>query len=90
MLRGIIQLTTEEVLEIEKAINSKSFADTPLGSKLSYINKEYQAINNIEVSEEDLEQLLDEIMPVEPSNKTLFFAMEKVGNLLRQLRSSNI
>lgn len=89
MLRGVIQFTKEELFEIKKSFNSEVHSQSAIGTKLKFVLDTDKKVYDIEVSEDDLEILLDDIMPVSPSNVVLSVAMEKVGNLLRQFRDSN-
>ncbi len=89
MQRGVIQFTREELFEIKNSFNSELHAQSAIGTKLKFVLDIDQKVYNIEVSEEDLEILLDDIMPVSLSNNILKIAMEKVGNMLRQFRDSN-
>jgi len=87
MQRGILQLTKEEVIALNNAFHWDINGSTILASKLQYAMENLQDTHSIEVSEDDLELLLDDIMPVDDTNPVLKNAMEKVANLLRQFRS---
>ena len=87
MQRGILQLTKDEVIALNNAFHWDINGSTILASKLQYAMENLQDTHSIEVSEDDLELLLDDIMPVDDTNPVLKNAMEKVANLLRQFRS---
>lgn len=87
MQRGILQLTKEEVIALNNAFHWDINGSTILASKLQYAMENLQDIHSIEVSEDDLELLLDDIMPVDETNITLKNSMDKVSNLLRELRN---
>jgi len=87
MQRGILQLTKEEVIAIKNAFHWDINGSTILASKLQYAMENLQDIHSIEVSEDDLELLLDDIMPVDETNPILKNVMEKVAELLRRLRN---
>ena len=89
MQRGVIQLIKEELLEIRNAFNWELHSQSTFGTKLKFVLDIDQQVYDIEVSEDDLELLLDDIMPVPTSNDVLRNAMEKVGNLLREFRNSS-
>lgn len=89
MQRGVIQFTKEELFEIKNAFNFELHSQSAIGTKLEFVLDIDKKSYDIEVSEEDLEILLDDIMPVSPSNVVLRVAMEKVGSLLRHFRDSN-
>lgn len=86
MQRGVLQLTREEVVALNSAFHWVVNGHTILASKLQYAMDNLQDIHSIEVSEEDLELLLDDIMPVEQENTVLVTAMKKVAELLREFR----
>ena len=86
MQRGVLQLTKDEVLALKNAFHWDINGHTILASKLQYAIENLQDIHKIEVSEDDLELLLDDIMPVRPENIVLKNAMQKVGDLLREFR----
>ena len=90
MQRGILQLTKEEVVELNNAFHWDINGSSILASKLQYAIENSKGINEIEVSEDDLELLLDDIMPVDKDNTTLKSAMEKIGELLRKFRYLNV
>ena len=71
MQRGILQLTKEEVIVLNNAFHWDINGHTILASKLQYAMENLQDIHNIEVSEDDLELLLDDIMPVDETNPIL-------------------
>ena len=87
MQRGILQLTKEEVIVLNNAFHWDINGHTILASKLQYAMENLQDTHSIEVSEDDLELLLDDIMPVDETNPILKNVMEKVSNLRRQLRN---
>lgn len=87
MQRGILQLTKEEVIALNNAFHWDINGSTILASKLQYAIENLQDTHSIEVSEDDLELLLDDIMPVDDTNPVLKNVMEKVANLLRQFRN---
>ncbi len=87
MQRGILQLTKEEVIALNNAFHWDINGSTILASKLQYAMENLQDTHSIEVSEDDLELLLDDIMPVDDTNPVLKNAMTKVSDRLRQFRS---
>ena len=87
MQRGILQLTKDEVIALNNAFHWDINGHTILASMLQYAMENLQDTHSIEVSEDDLELLLDDIMPVDETNPILKNVMEKVSNLLRQLRN---
>jgi len=86
MQRGILQLTKEEIIELNNVFHWDINGGSILASKLQYAMENSQENNNLEVSEEDLELLLDDIMPIDESNAILKNAIDKVSELLRRLR----
>lgn len=86
MQRGVLQLTREEVVALNSAFHWVVNGHTILASKLQYAMDNLQDVHSIEVSEDDLELLLDDIMPVEQENTVLVTAMKKVAELLREFR----
>ena len=87
MQRGVLQLTKGEFDELMKVFHWDTNGNSILASKLQYAseNKE-EAVKNISVSEEDLELILDDIMPVNPSNILLKSVFDKISEQLREIR----
>ena len=87
MQRGVLQLTKEEFEELVRVFHWDTNGNSILASKLQYAseNKE-EAVKNISVSEEDLELILDDIMPVNPSNILLKSVFDKISEQLREIR----
>lgn len=90
MQRGIIQLTKEEVIALNDAFHWGLNGGSILASKIQYSMENLRDNHDIEMSEEDLELLLDDIMPVDENNVPLKSAMDKVGELLRRFRYLNV
>lgn len=87
MQRGVLQLTREEFDELMKVFHWDTNGDSILASKLQYAseNKE-EAVKNISVSEEDLELILDDIMPIDSNNTFLKSVFDKISEQLREIR----
>mgnify|MGYP000850980487 CR=1 FL=1 len=86
MQRGVLQLTREEVLALYQAFHWDSNGHSIVASKLQYAYENLMDINDIFVSEDDLDLLLDDIAPVDSNNTILQNAFNKIGDSLRQLR----
>lgn len=87
MQRGVLQLTKGEFDELMKVFHWDTNGNSILASKLQYASEnEEEAIKNISVSEEDLELILDDIMPVNPSNILLKSVFDKISEQLREIR----
>ena len=88
MQRGVLQLTREEVLALDTAFDWQNNSGSIFAPKLQYAKENLLDLNELFVSEEDLELLLDIIAPVDPSNIPLSSTFEKIGLLLRQFRAA--
>ncbi len=58
-----------------------------LYSKLQDANENTDEIKTISVSEEDLEFILDSILPIDPNNQLLKMVFEKISEQLRNIRN---
>jgi len=84
MHRGILHLTKEELVELMRVLKC---SDSVLNSKLMYANERLEGeVKSISVSEEELELILDEIMPVDKDNTLLQSVFEKISEQLRGIR----
>ena len=82
MNRGVLKLTNTEAQELLKSLNLNNYAGTPLANKLQSIDLNNQEIE-IFLSEDEIENILDEIGMVDPSsNQLLSSAMNKITKLL--------
>lgn len=89
MQRGVITLTKPEVKEIVDRVDLDRFQTTPLTNKLSAALKaEGDGLNiDIEVSEEELEFILDEIViPHENDTEATNSLRAKIHNMLDKFR----
>lgn len=86
MYRGILQLTKEELKELIRVFHWDTNGTSIIASKLKVASENSDEIKNISVSEEDLEYLLDDIMPIEQNNLLLKNVFEKISEQLREIR----
>ncbi|MHC1716760.1 MAG: hypothetical protein AB9915_02675 [Candidatus Dojkabacteria bacterium] len=83
MLRGVLQLSKEELLELGTAIDSLHVKN------FQYALESIKEENSIFVSEEDLELILDEVGLVnEDENIILANTVKKMNDQLRQFRGT--
>ena len=85
MRRGILTLTREELLELLKYYDINQKPDSQLSIKLKSANDNIKDINQIFVSSEELEDILDEIGPVNDDRPLLKETMSKYLKLLHNL-----
>lgn len=86
MHRGTLQLTKDELDALVKAFHWDINGGSTIASKLQYATDSADDIKSISVSEEDLELILDDIMPVDSNNALLTAVSEKIGEQLREIR----
>lgn len=87
MQRGILYLTQEEVADIVHKLPMDRYAQTPLVNKLMAA-VQTQGVIDIEVSEDELEIILDEMGIPDPATDTesLKSMRTKVNDLLTKFR----
>lgn len=93
MQRGILLLTKEEVADIIQKLPMEKYADSPLSNKLiSAVNYDVppQQEIDIELSEEELEIIMDEMGVPNSEIDTEFTrsAMKKIHSLLMKFRET--
>ncbi len=89
MKRGILTLTKEELLELLKYYDINQKPDSQLSIKLKSANDNIKDINQIFVSSEELEDILDEIGPVNDDRPLLKETMSKISEVITQFNTSN-
>ena len=89
MRRGILTLTREELLELLKYYDINQKPDSQLSIKLKSANDNIKDINQIFVSAEEVEDILDEIDPVNDDRPLLKETMSKISEVITQFNTSN-
>lgn len=87
MYRGILELKKDEFDELFKMLVTALPKESLLYSKLQDANENTDEIKTISVSEEDLEFILDSILPIDPNNQLLKMVFEKISEQLRAIRN---
>ena len=87
MYRGILELEKDEFDELFKLLVTAIPKEGLLYSKLQNANGNTDEIKTISVSEEDLEFILDSILPIDPNNQLLKIISEKISEQLRAIRN---
>ncbi|NLD25671.1 hypothetical protein GX656_03500 [Candidatus Dojkabacteria bacterium] len=87
MYRGILELKKDEFDELFKMLVTAIPKEGLLYSKLQDANENTDEIKTISVSEEDLEFILDSILPIDPNNQLLKMVFEKISEQLRNIRN---
>ena len=87
MYRGILELKKDEFDELFKMLVTALPKESLLFSKLQNANENTDEIKTISVSEEDLEFILDSILPIDPNNQLLKIISEKISEQLRNIRN---
>ena len=87
MYRGILELEKDEFDELFKLLATAIPKESLLYSKLQNANENTDEIKTISVSEEDLEFILDSILPIDPNNQLLKMVFEKISEQLRNIRN---
>lgn len=87
MYRGILELEKDEFDELFKLLVTALPKESLLYSKLQDANENTDEIKTISVSEEDLEFILDSILPIDPNNQLLKMVFEKISEQLRAIRN---
>ena len=87
MYRGILELKKDEFDELFKMLVTALPKESLLFSKLQNANENTDEIKTISVSEEDLEFILDSILPIDPNNQLLKMIFEKISEQLRNIRN---
>lgn len=87
MYRGILELKKDEFDELFKMLVTAIPKESLLYSKLQDANENTDEIKTISVSEEDLEFILDSILPIDPNNQLLKMVFEKISEQLRAIRN---
>ncbi|HPR91642.1 MAG TPA: hypothetical protein PLR64_00065 [Candidatus Dojkabacteria bacterium] len=87
MYRGILELEKDEFDELFKLLVTALPKESLLSSKLQNANENTDEIKTISVSEEDLEFILDSILPIDPNNQLLKMVFEKISEQLRNIRN---
>lgn len=88
MNRGILTLTRSELLELLKEFDITRDPDTPLSIKLKASFESMAEINNISVSAEELEYILDDIGLVDDTKPLLKQVSGKISSALMRLNQS--
>lgn len=88
MNRGILTLTRSELLELLKEFDITRDPDTPLSIKLKASFESMAEINNISVSAEELEYILDDIGLVDNTKPLLKQVFGKISSALMRLNQS--
>lgn len=88
MNRGILTLTRSELLELLKEFDITRDPDTPLSIKLKASFESMAEINNISVSAEELEYILDDIGLVDNTKPLLKQVSGKISSALMRLNQS--
>lgn len=88
MNRGILTLTRSELLELLKEFDITRDPDTPLSIKLKASFESMAEINNISVSAEELEYILDDIGLVDNTKPLLKQVSSKISSALMRLNQS--
>jgi hypothetical protein len=86
MKRGILTITLKEFTELIEFIDIKNYAGSTLGNKLGSVEDVENDQVRIQVSEEELEQLLDDIGLV-TDNDNLISLRKKISDMLLKFRS---
>lgn len=88
MNRGILTLTRSELLELLKEFDITRDPGTPLSIKLKASFESMAEINNISVSAEELEYILDDIGLVDNTKPLLKQVSGKISSALMRLNQS--
>lgn len=88
MNRGILTLTRSELLELLKEFDITRDPGTPLSIKLKASFESMAEINNISVSAEELEYILDDIGLVDDTKPLLKQVSGKISSALMRLNQS--
>lgn len=86
MNRGVLVLSRDELLELLKVYDISVNPEIPLSVKLSASLKSISDVNNISVSAEELEILLDEIGIVGDDRPLLKNVVNKINAMILQWR----
>lgn len=87
MYRGILELEKDEFDELFKLLVTAIPKESLIYSKLQNANGNTDEIKTISVSEEDLEFILDSILPIDQNNPLLKMIFEKISEQLRDIRN---
>lgn len=86
MNRGVLVLSRDELLELLKVHDISVNPEIPLSVKLNASLKSISEVNNISVSAEELEILLDEIGIVGNDRPLLKSVVNKINAMILQWR----
>lgn len=86
MNRGVLVLSRDELLELLKVHDISVNPEIPLSVKLNASLKSISEVNNISVSAEELEILLDEIGIVGDDRPLLKNVVNKINAMILQWR----
>lgn len=86
MNRGVLVLSRDELLELLKVYDISVNPEIPLSVKLNASLKSISDVNNISVSAEELEILLDEIGIVGDDRPLLKNVVNKINAMILQWR----
>ena len=89
MKRGILTLSRDELLELLKYYDITKNVDSQLSIKLKSAVDNIEDSNQILVSSEELEDILDAIGPVGSDRPVLKQAMDKISMTIAQFNSSD-
>lgn len=89
MQRGILALTREELLEVFKYFDVESYKGHPLEVKLSAANKSSDVEITIELSEDEVEAILDSVaIPTPQDNEHTTSLRTKSQDLVTKFRNT--
>lgn len=89
MRRGILTLSRDELLELLKYYDITKNVDSQLSIKLKSAVDNIEDSNQILVSSEELEDILDEIGPVGSDRPVLKQALDKISMTIAQFNASD-
>ncbi|MCC7290213.1 hypothetical protein IT417_03115 [bacterium] len=61
MLRGLVQLSKSQVLQLFASLNQSLLGDTPLWAKMQAAVSQTNDLVSVELSEDEIETLLDQL-----------------------------
>ncbi len=89
MKRGLLTLSKEELSELLKYYDITKEPNSQLSIKLKSAVDNIKDLNQIFVSSEELEDILDEIGPVNPDRPILKQAVDKISMVITQFNKSD-
>ncbi len=87
MQRGILTLSKEEFNQLLSIIDINRFNQTPLYNKLTSVGDTVDNEVRISISEDEIEQILDEVGPPIYENVLANSAIKRINDLLLSLRT---